>query len=89
MKFFGKVEGVSSEEVGKIIEEFNLGELLDKNIQSLSRGQRKRVSLAKSLIGNKSLMILDEPTANLDPKVSAEIREFITRQARNSIVMYS
>ena len=89
MKFFGNVEGVSSEEVSKIIEEFNLRELLDKNVQGLSQGQRKRVSLAKSLIGNKSLMILDEPTANLDPKVSAEIREFITRQARNSIVMYS
>lgn len=89
MKFFGKVEGVSGEEVDNIIEEFNLRELLKKNIQGLSQGQKKRVSLAKSLIGNKSLMILDEPTANLDPKVSGEIRELITRKARDSIVMYS
>ncbi len=89
MKFFGKVEGVSSEEISNIIEEFNLGELLNKNIQGLSQGQKKRVSLAKSLIGDKSLMILDEPTTNLDPKVSSEIRELIIRKTRDSIVMYS
>lgn len=89
MKFFGRVEGVTDDDVTNIINKFNLTELLDKRVQSLSQGQRKRVSLAKSLIGNKSVMILDEPTANLDPKVSEEIRNLIRVQSRDSIVLYS
>ena len=89
MKFFGRIEGVTDDDVTNIINKFNLTELLDKRVQSLSQGQRKRVSLAKSLIGNKSVMILDEPTANLDPKVSEEIRNLIRVQSRDSIVLYS
>ena len=89
MKFFGRIEGVTDGNVTNIINKFNLTELLDKRVQSLSQGQRKRVSLAKSLIGNKSVMILDEPTANLDPKVSEEIRNLIRVQSRDSIVLYS
>ncbi len=89
MNFFGRVEGISSEEINSIISRFDLSELLDKNVQSLSQGQRKRVSLAKSLMGKKSLMILDEPTANLDPQVSAEIRDLIRVQSKDKIVLYS
>jgi ABC-2 type transport system ATP-binding protein len=89
MRFFGKIENVPEEVVKQVIEDFDLGDIVNKSVTALSQGQRKRVSLAKSLIGDKPVKILDEPTANLDPKISAEIRERITAQSRDSIVLYS
>ncbi len=89
MNFFGHIEGVSQEMINNIISEFNLIDLLDRNVQSLSQGQKKRVSLAKSLIGSKEVIILDEPTANLDPQFSSEIREMILKLAKTSVVFYS
>lgn len=89
MQFFGGIEGATSEIIKDMISEFNLEDLLDRRVQNLSQGQRKRLSLAKCLFGKKDVMILDEPTASLDPKVSAEIRSFMTNQSRSSTILYS
>ncbi len=89
LRFFGRVEGVSDEVVNGVVERFNLKKLLPRSYQNLSQGQRKRVSLAKSLIGDKEVMILDEPTASLDPKVSSEIREFMMTESKDRIILYS
>lgn len=89
MSFYGKVEGASDEEIGEVIENYDLKDLLNKTSQDLSQGQRKRVALAKCLIGHNNVYILDEPTSNLDPKVSAEIRNFITSLSTSNIILYS
>lgn len=89
MKFFGEIEGVTGSQVDDVVNELNLKDLLTRRVESLSQGQRKRVSLAKCLMGNKDIMILDEPTANLDPKVSAEIREFMLKGAQSKTILYS
>ena len=89
LKFFGRVEGVSDETVNEVIEKFGLKKILLQNYLNLSQGQRKRVSIAKSLIGNKEVMILDEPTSNLDPKISSEIRDLMKEEARDRIILYS
>lgn len=89
LRFFAGVEGATSEMLKTVIDEFELTGLLGRNVQTLSQGQRKRVSLAKCLLGQKDLMILDEPTTSLDPKVSSEIREFMTRQSSEMPILYS
>lgn len=64
----------------KIIEIFRLGELLNQPMNDLSAGQLTRVNLAKSLINFPKVLLLDEPTASLDPEVAGYIREFLRDQ---------
>lgn len=71
------------ERVEKIIELFRLKELARKSMSSLSSGQLTRVNIAKSFINFPKILLLDEPTASLDPEVSKYIREFILDQRKN------
>ncbi len=89
LRFFAKVEGVPDEAINNVSERFGLKKFLGQNYQNLSEGQRKRVSLAKSMLGEKEVMILDEPTSNLDPKISSEIRDFIKQESKDRIILYS
>ncbi len=61
----------------EIFEYFNLEELLNKKVGELSSGQKTRVSLAKALLNKPKLLLLDEPTASLDPVTAEFLREFI------------
>lgn len=89
LNFYGRVEGATSEMINDVVRRFELENLLGRMYQSLSQGQKKRVALAKCLFNRKDVMILDEPTASLDPKVSAEIREFMLKESVNSTILYS
>jgi ABC-2 type transport system ATP-binding protein len=89
MEFYGAVEGADENEVNNAIDQYNLTDFLGRTYQNLSQGQRKRVALAKCLIGHKDIYILDEPTSNLDPRVSADIREFMTSKSNSNIILYS
>ena len=61
----------------EIFEYFNLEKLLNKKVGELSSGQKTRVSLAKALLNKPKLLLLDEPTASLDPVTAEFLREFI------------
>ncbi len=89
MDFYGALEGASEKEVKEAIEQYDLKDFLGRTYQNLSQGQRKRVALAKCLIGHKDIYILDEPTSNLDPRVSADIRDFMTSKSDSDIILYS
>lgn len=58
-------------------------------IRNLSKGYRQRVGLAQALVGNPSVLILDEPTVGLDPKQIIEIRTLIKRLGKNHTVILS
>ena len=64
----------------KIHELFRLEKLLGQSMGSLSAGQRTRVNLARSMINFPKILLLDEPTASLDPEVAAYMREFFAEQ---------
>ena len=64
-------------------------EVFNRRIGNLSKGYRQRVGLAQALMGNPEILILDEPTAGLDPKQIIEIRELIRRLGEDRTVLLS
>ncbi len=64
--------------------EFDLAPLLDRTYGTLSAGQRTRVSLAKALLNEPEVMLLDEPTASLDPDVGDRVRTWLERYQRRT-----
>jgi ABC-2 type transport system ATP-binding protein len=62
-----------------LVEELRLSDLLNKLTGELSSGQKNRVSLAKALINNPTVLLLDEPTASLDPEIGDYVRTFLEK----------
>jgi ABC-2 type transport system ATP-binding protein len=78
--------------IGQVVEEFGLGDLLNRETARLSAGQKTRVSLAKALLNSPEVLLLDEPTASLDPDRSEWIRHRLQayqRQHQATILLSS
>lgn len=75
--------------VQEVIEKVGLSDMQNKLIKNLSRGQKQRVSLAGTLIGDPKVLILDEPTVGLDPKQVTEIRSLIKELGKKHTVILS
>ncbi|MGA9597094.1 MAG: ABC transporter ATP-binding protein [Acidimicrobiia bacterium] len=77
------------DEVRRVIDLVELGDKAHKKIRTLSGGMRRRVALAQSLIGDPDLLILDEPTAGLDPEQRLRFRDMISRLGEDRTVLLS
>ena len=76
---YGKLYSVSDikRRIEYLSEKLRLGDLLNKITGELSSGQKNRVSLAKALINEPKVLLLDEPTASLDPEIGDFVRTFL------------
>ena len=76
---YGKLYSIKNlnEQINYLSNKLRLNELLDKVTGELSSGQKNRVSLAKALINDPEVLLLDEPTASLDPETGDFVRTFI------------
>lgn len=75
------------DEIENILKAVELDTIPRRKIGALSGGMKQRLALAQAVLGNPSVLILDEPTAGLDPKQRIAIRNFISRIAFDKIVI--
>ena len=83
LKVYGRLYGVENlnDKISDLMEKLNLTEFRKRKTGELSSGQKNRVSLAKALINDPEILLLDEPTASLDPDVGDYVRGFIENYA--------
>jgi ABC-2 type transport system ATP-binding protein len=76
LNVFGRLYAVAdlADRIGSLAEELDLAEFLDRPVGKLSAGQKTRVALAKALINSPQVLLLDEPTASLDPDTADWVR---------------
>lgn len=90
LRFFGELYGVedSDDRVDELLSLVGLSERSDSQISTFSKGMRQRLAIARTLVHDPEILILDEPTMGLDPGAARSIREFIAEQAsRKTILM--
>tara|TARA_A100001037_G_scaffold285392_1_gene292660 strand:- start:200 stop:958 length:759 start_codon:yes stop_codon:yes gene_type:complete len=79
LKVYAQLYGLSNARarLQEVIAAFDLGDFMDRKIASLSAGQKTRIALAKALINKPDLLLLDEPTASLDPETADWVRSYL------------
>ena len=77
------------DEVRRVLDAVDLGDVASKRIRKLSGGMRRRVILAQSLLGEPDVLVLDEPTVGLDPEQRLRFRQIVSEHAEHRCVVLS
>lgn len=91
--FFGEIRGLSADvleqRIAAVVKTCNLEAVIGKPIAKLSKGYRQRVGMAQALLHDPEVLILDEPTAGLDPNQIREVRKLIRELGKTKTILLS
>lgn len=91
---YARLYGVENhlEKIMKLSDSIKISDILDKKFGNLSAGQKTKVGICKALINSPELLLLDEPTASLDPETSIFVRDFLLnyqKKTQSAIIIAS
>jgi ABC-2 type transport system ATP-binding protein len=93
LSFVGEIKKIPKKEkkdkMNTTMDTVGVSDVSGRLIKNLSKGYKQRVGLAQAMMGDPEVLILDEPTAGLDPKQILEIRELITRLGKDHTIILS
>jgi ABC-2 type transport system ATP-binding protein len=93
LSFFADARGLNAQRkkqrIAEVIELCDLGAVIGKPISKLSRGYRQRVGMAQVLLHEPDVLVLDEPTAGLDPNQIHDVRETIRKLGQSKTILLS
>tara|TARA_B100000073_G_scaffold343318_1_gene347914 strand:- start:272 stop:1225 length:954 start_codon:yes stop_codon:yes gene_type:complete len=93
LNFVASIRGINGDVLGKrlekVISQTSLGEVVNRKIEVLSKGFKRRVGLAQSIIHDPPVLILDEPTDGLDPNQKHEVRKLIRNMSSDKAIIIS
>lgn len=89
LNWISKVYAVDKASMKQAIEKCSLNDVLGKKIFELSKGYKQRVSLAKAIIHNPQILLLDEPTTGLDPNQARQTRDLIKELSKDKTIIIS
>ena len=98
LRYMAEIKGIKGknekgqtvkEQIDELLEVVNLTGVAYKKIGGFSGGMKQRVLLAQALLGDPDILILEEPTAGLDPKERIAIRNYIAELSRNKIILFA
>lgn len=85
----GIAKRAAPEEIERVLAYVNMKEAADRQIGTYSGGMKQRILIAQAVLGNPQLIVLDEPTAGLDPKERVRVREQIKELSGDKIILAS
>mgnify|MGYP001166328195 FL=1 len=91
--FVAKIRGIHkkqlSDSISRVVENLSLHDVLNKRIEHLSKGFKRRVGIAQAIIHDPEILIMDEPTDGLDPNQKYDVRELIKKISKDKTIIIS